>query len=127
MDPDVRHVPEVLAVRAGIYEVLEKWERMQTVAKKLTEFDPGNPAWPLKLAFATRSAESIEAARRVLVETWKRHGKEPMLLFNLACYECQLGNLAKAKEMLGVVFELDPGMRVMALDDEDLKPLWDTI
>ena len=33
MDADVRHVPEVLEVRVGIYRALEKWDLMQTVAK----------------------------------------------------------------------------------------------
>jgi hypothetical protein len=100
---------------------------MQTVAKTLADYEPENAQWWISWAFATRRAESIEAARKILIEAWKSHGKEPMLLFNLACYECQLGNLAKAKEMLGVVFELDPRMRVVALDDEDLKPLWDVL
>ena len=40
IDPEVRHVPEVLEVRVQIYRALEKWELMQTVAKKLTEADP---------------------------------------------------------------------------------------
>jgi hypothetical protein len=35
MDPKVRHVPEVLAVRVGIYRALEKWELMQVVARQL--------------------------------------------------------------------------------------------
>jgi hypothetical protein len=30
-------------------------------------------------------------------------------------------------ESLHRAFKLDPSMRVMALDDEDLKPLWETI
>jgi hypothetical protein len=34
IDPEVRHAPEVLAVRVKIYRALEKWELMQTVAKK---------------------------------------------------------------------------------------------
>lgn len=34
---------------------------------------------------------------------------------------CQLGQNEIAKEMLEVAFKLDPGMRVMALDDEDLQ------
>ena len=29
IDPDVRHLPEVLAVRVQIYDALEKWELMQ--------------------------------------------------------------------------------------------------
>jgi len=45
--------------------------------------------------------------------------------FNLACYECQLGNLETTKERLRRAFELEPLYRQRALDD-DLKPLWGT-
>lgn len=44
--------------------------------------------------------------------------------YNLACYLCQLGDLDWAKEPLSRAFTLDSSMRVMALDDEDLQPLW---
>jgi hypothetical protein len=40
IDAEVRHVPQVLAVRVKIYRALEKWELMQTAAKKLTEAEP---------------------------------------------------------------------------------------
>ena len=117
IDPEVRHVPEVLAVRVEIYRALEKWELMQTVAKKLTEYDPENPRWPLAWAFATRRADSLDAARRILVEAWKAHEKEPLFPFNIACYMCQLGQVEIAKGMLEVAFKMDRGMRMMALDD----------
>ncbi|MEI7820918.1 MAG: hypothetical protein WCK55_08375 [Verrucomicrobiota bacterium] len=38
-----------------------------------------------------------------------------------------MGELKKAKVRLHRAFKLDPGLRVMALDDDDLKPLWDEI
>ena len=127
IDPEVRHVPEVLAVRVEIYRALEKWELMQTVAKKLTECDPENPRWPLAWAFATRRADSLDAARRILTEAWKIHEKEALFPFNIACYMCQLGQVEIAKGMLEVAFRLDPKIRLCALDDEDLRPLWDSI
>lgn len=35
IDPEVRHVAEVLAVRLEVYRGLEKWELMRTVAGRL--------------------------------------------------------------------------------------------
>lgn len=35
IEPDVRHVPEVLALRLQIYPTLEKWELRQAVSSKL--------------------------------------------------------------------------------------------
>ena len=44
--------------------------------------------------------------------------------YNLACYECQLGNLDRAKRWLEKAFELGDArnMKLAALDDPDLEP-----
>jgi hypothetical protein len=68
----------------------------------------------------------------VVLPAWKPNAIERMpnaaiFHFNLPCYECQLGDLKKAKESLQSAFKFDPSMRATALDDEDLKPLWKSI
>jgi hypothetical protein len=35
-----------------IYRILEKWELMQTAAKKLTQYDPASSKWASALALA---------------------------------------------------------------------------
>jgi hypothetical protein len=127
IDAEVRHVPEVLTVRLEIYRGLEKWELMRTVAARLTAHDPEDADWAISLAYATRRAQSIEAAKLILLEAVERLPDEPILHFNLACYECQLGELEVAKSRLAHAFKLAPKCRLMALDDEDLKPLWDSL
>ncbi len=127
IDPEVRHVPEVLEVRVGIYQGLQQWELMQTVAKQLAIYEPDTPVWALFWAYSTRSADSIEQGRIILVNAIERMPKFAILHYSLACYECQLGELEKAKATLERAFKLDPSMRAKALDDEDLKPLWDEI
>jgi tetratricopeptide (TPR) repeat protein len=127
IDAEVRHVAEVLAVRVSIYAGLEKWELMQTVAGRLTAHDPDNAQWSISLAYATRRAQSIEAAKSILLEAVERLPKEPILHYNLACYECQLGELEVAKARLAHAFNLEPKCRLMALDDDDLAPLWDSL
>jgi hypothetical protein len=47
-----------------------------------------------------------------------------MIRYNLACYECQLGNLDSAKLYLEQAIRMNPGFRKQALDDPDLDPLW---
>ena len=125
--PEVRDVSDVLQVRVKIYRALQKWQLMQVVAEKLTVVDPTSSRWPLAWAYATRRAESIDAARIILVEAWKLHEKEPLFPYNIACYECQLGHTEIAKELLEVAFKLDPKMRLFALTDADLQPLWNDI
>jgi len=65
--PFCRHFAEVLAVRVHIYRALEKWELMQVVATKLTEYEPQDVQWWVAWADASRKADSVEAARLILV------------------------------------------------------------
>ena len=48
------------------------------------------------------------------------------IAYNLACYACQLGNLPRARELLGLAIELGGSAetKLMALKDPDLTPLW---
>jgi len=127
IDPFNRAAPEVLALRVEIYQKLKKWELMREIAKRLNEFEPNEMQWLVSYAFATRRAVSIEVAKEILLSSVSRFPKEAVILFNLACYECQLDRLDIAKEYLKRIFEIDPSWRKAALDDEDLKPLWDAM
>jgi predicted Zn-dependent protease len=124
IDAYVPHVPEVLAVRIEIYRRLERWELMKTVARKLAEYDPTSAKWTLMLAYALRRAESIEASRQLLLSLAERFPTLAVVHYNLACYECQLGDLDAAKLRLKTAFKLDSALRLQALEDADLEPLW---
>jgi hypothetical protein len=50
-----------------------------------------------------------------------------MIAFSLACYASVRGRMEEAKERLQRAVKLDKDIRGLALDDEDLKPLWDWI
>jgi len=54
-----------------------------------------------------------------------KHPQDANIQFNLGCYACQLGDLKEAKSRVAAAISLDPRFRLAALDDEDLKPLWD--
>jgi len=124
IDPEVRHLAEILVVRLEIHRALQKWELMQAVAKKLAEYDPDDVQWWVSWAYATRRAESIDAARHILALAIDIHPRKAILHYNLACYECQLGDITAAKKHLDKTFRLDPKYRIFALDDDDLMPMW---
>ena len=64
----------------------------------------------------------------VLDEAAKLFPGDSMIQYNLACYCAQLGQLDAAKEYLDKSYELGDAKQIkrMALDDEDLKPLWES-
>lgn len=127
IDPFNRAAPEVLAVRITIYRKLEKWELMQELAKRLTDFQPHDVQWSISLAYASRRADSIEAAKEVLLDAETKFPKEPAIKYNLACYFCQTGDIEMAKNYLKEAFEIDLNLRIAALEDEDLEPLWNSL
>src|SRR5438067_7208646 len=127
IDPFNRVAPEVLALRVEIYRGLEKWDLMQQIAQRLHEFSPNDVQWIVSYAYATRRADGLSAARDILVASLPKFPREPILYYNLACYDCQLDRIDSAKENLKRAFEIDSRWRLEAADDKDLKPLWDSL
>ena len=127
IDPYCRAAPEILALRVAIYKGLEKWDLMAAIAKRLAEFQPNNVQWTVSFAYAVRRANSIEAAKEILLEAEQKFPKEAVIKYNLACYYCQSGDLESAKKYLKQAFEIDPNWRLQALEDEDLQPLRDSL
>ena len=78
-------------------------------------------------AYATRRADSIEAAELILLAAVERRRDVAVFHYNLASYECQLGDLEAAKERLQTALRLDSNYRSVALEDEDLRPLWESL
>ena len=124
IDAYARAVPEVLGVRVEIYRNLEKWEQMQAVAKTLAVNMDGEPHWWVCWAFATRRAECLDKARDILILALEQYPRAAVVHYNLACYECQLGDLGAAKRHLEVAFSQEPECRLTALEEADFQPLW---
>ena len=127
IDPFNRAAPEVLAIRLAIYHGLKKWELMQEIAKRLAEFQPNDIQWTISLAYATRRRDSIQAAKQILLKAEPKFPKAGIIKYNLACYFCQTGDIKAAKNYLKKAFQIDSRWRLHALNDEDLKPMWDSL
>jgi len=127
IDPHLRYLPEVLEIKAQIYRELGNWELMLIVSCGLVRFNPTNVQWIVWRAFATRRAESLGAARAILLEAVERQPDAAIFHYNLACYECQLGAIEVAKARLQHAIRLNKDWQLAALDEEDLHPLWDSL
>ena len=68
----------------------------------------------------------IPQAKEILSEAQRLIPKEPLISYNLSCYECQLGNLPGARQWLKKVFATEDleKFKSLALEDRDLEPLW---
>ena len=129
--PQLRVHPDVLEVRWQIYAKEAKWDACIDIARAITKLDPARASGWIHLAYSTRRAKNggLEAARTILSDAAETFPKVPIIPYNLACYPCQLGSLKEAWQWLEKAFALGDSKRLklMALDDPDLEPMWKEI
>jgi Flp pilus assembly protein TadD len=105
----------------------QDWPQAAEQARELAEANPEDATPWIGWAYATRRLAGIEEARRILTKARKRFPGVAVIPFNLACYACQQLDLDTARRLLEQAFALDASFRETALEDEDLKPLWDEL
>ena len=127
IEPEDKTRSEVLGARVGIYLAAKKWDMAAAVASHLVKTEPENSGWWINLAYATRRCESIETAEAILLRACELHHDNAVIEFNLACYASVAGRFEEAKARLKRAIELDKQFQKVAIDDEDLRPLWDWI
>ena len=127
IEPEDKTRNEVLGARVNLYMAAKKWYMAAAVASHLVKVEPENEGWWISLAYSIRRSEGVEKAEAILLRAQAIHPKVAMIAFNLACYACVAGRMEEAKERLRHAIEFDKEARKLALEDEDLKPLWDWI
>jgi Flp pilus assembly protein TadD len=125
--PEDKTRKEVLGARADLYMAAKKWDMAAAVASHRVKVEPEKAGWWMSLTYATRRSESIEEAETILLRARELHRDNALIEFNLACYASATGRFEEAKVRLQRAIELDKEIRRLALDDEDLRPLWDWI
>ena len=129
--PTLRVHPDVLEIRWQIYAKANKWEPCVDIARALIKLAPTRSHGWLHLAYSLRRAKGggLLAAQEALSPIATKFPQEPTIPYNLACYDCQLGNLKEARQWLEKAFNIGDSKRLklMALDDPDLKLLWANI
>ena len=126
IEPEDKNRNEVLGARVDSI-CRQEMGMAAAVASHLVKVEPENEAWWINLAYSVRRIEGVEKAEAILLRAQAIHPKVAMIAFNLACYASVTGRMEEAKERLRHAIELDKDIRRLALDDEDLKPLWDWI
>jgi predicted Zn-dependent protease len=126
---NLRTHPDVLKVRWEIYAAAKKWEAALDIAAALIQLDPESPLGWVHRSYAFHELKRTTEARDNLLRVVDKFSEDPIMRYNLACYECQLGRLEQAKNWLRKAFEVGDSkqIKLMALDDRDLEPLWKEI
>jgi predicted Zn-dependent protease len=120
--PDAQN-PEVLAVRLAVLHEQKNWPAVRDLARDLVRRTPEEAALWVTWAYATRRADSLAEAEKILREAEQHHPTEPTIQFNLGCYACQRGDLAEARSRVDRAIKLDRKYADLAATDPDLAPL----
>jgi predicted Zn-dependent protease len=127
--PAMRAHPNVLRMRWEIYAKAGKWEMAAEVGRGISVAWPENSWGFIHYAYALHVLKRTKEAYAVLIPIADKFPDEFRISYNLACYSCQLGNLKESKQWLekAIAVAGKKEIRLMALEDDDLKPLWKNI
>lgn len=133
--PQLRTHPDVLEMRWHIYAKENKWEACADIARAVTKIAPERPDGWVHLAYSLRRAKGggLQAAWDALLPVAEKFPKVTIIPYNLSCYAAQMNRLDGARDWLKKAFAIGrktkcfDQIRLMALNDPDLKPLWDQI
>jgi tetratricopeptide (TPR) repeat protein len=125
--PAFRAHPAVLLMRCKIYQAAKKWGYLIEISQTLIEQLPKlADAW-IHRSYALHELNQTREAFDLLLPAAKKFPKLPVIPYNLACYACQLGKLEDAMKQIEQAIDLagkKNDIRLDALEDPDLEPLW---
>lgn len=129
ISPGMRKHPDVLRTRHEIYARAKKWEMAAEIARTLSEMMPDQSWGFVHYAYALHELKRTKEAQGVLLPVADKFPEDYLISYNLACYCCQLGQLEKGMSWLERAIGLagKKAIRMMALQDPDLEPLWNRI
>jgi predicted Zn-dependent protease len=127
LSPGNLNHPDVLELQWLVQADLKDWSAALETAVRLVEIAPRRPAGWLHRAYALRRVPEggLQLAWDSLLPACEKFPKEPVIPYNLACYACQMGQLATSRKWLKRALRSDKNdaIRKMAMKDEDLEPL----
>jgi Flp pilus assembly protein TadD len=118
--------PDVLEARWSVCAAGRDWAGALTAAEKLVADAPGRCSGWIHRSYSLHELRRTQEARDQLLPAAARFPKVSIIPYNLACYDCQLGRLAEARQWLALAMTLGRREEIFAqaLKDADLKPLW---
>lgn len=127
--PSMQRHPEVLARRCEMFAKAECWPKFEEVAEEIILLEPESTFGWIRRSFALHEQGLTATAREKLLPAVDLFPDDITIRYNLACYECVLGNMSHAKLHLAEAFNLAHNQnctdewKSQMLGDPDLKPL----
>lgn len=114
---------DVLEMRVLILMKDERWREALSTCEKLCAVAPDTPPGFIHMAYCLHELGRTQQAKEVLLEGPAALNRDATYHYNMACYECVLGNIDNARVYLETSLSLDEKLRDYARTDPDLKLL----
>ena len=121
--------PDVLEASWPILVEERDWKAALAAAEKLVAVAPDRETGWIQQSFALHELKRTAEAYERLVRVLEKFRGAYVIPYNLACYQCQLGNNEAALKWLRQAVNVSDArtIRAMALKDPDLAPLRDEL
>ena len=124
LDPACPIVEQTVVLKLCVYAGTQQWDKARELATKISAHDPDNAQWAIWSASAAYRLESVEAAKGILLHALETHPDNANIHYNLSRYETRLEHFKTARRHLARAIQLDPRFKLVAMNDDDLQPLW---
>jgi len=117
--------PDVLDIRWRLHAARRQWDSALDVARLVTTMAPDRPSGWIHQSYTLHELKRTAEALHLLIPVAEQFPNEGIIAYNLACYACQLGDIAGAKIWLERASKVRGKLplKEMALEDPDLAPL----
>jgi tetratricopeptide (TPR) repeat protein len=128
ISPAMRVHPDVLEIRWKIYATEKRWPACIDIGLAIMRGDPQRPFGWIHHSFALHALKQAELAYTHLATVAEKFADHWQIPYNLACYCAQLGRLKESEMWFKKAVAIDDQIVPKeAIDDPDLKPLWNSM
>ncbi len=118
--------PDLLEVCWSLCAQAREWDRALVLAERLVVEAPERCSGWIDRSYCLHELKRTAEAREKLLPAAARFPEVTTIPYNLACYECQLGRLDRARRWLSLAMSIGKREELLAqaLKDADLRLLW---
>ena len=127
LPPEDKAHPLVVLLRLEILLALDRWEDAVALGTGACRQWPVIDGFFLKTSTALIELKDYQKAKDLFLAGPESLQQKAIYWYDLACCQCRTGEAEKAKKSITECFERDEILRMRALYDPDLEPIWQAL
>lgn len=129
LSPELRSTPEIIDLEWQASARHHDWKRALETARTFTRLHPDVASGWIHLAYSLHELKRTVEARDQLLDARIKFPLNALILYNLACYCCQLNQNEDAIQWIQEAMAVRDRSEIlsMALEDSDLEPIRDRL